>query len=51
MTVSELIEVLNNFPSDIEVEIDVDNGYCTYGIRYLDTGKSGMTKDEVVIIY
>ena len=51
MTVSELIEVLTKFPSDMEVEIDVDNGYCTYGIRYLETGKSGVTKDEVVIIY
>lgn len=51
MTVSELIEALTKFPSDMEVEIDVDNGYCTYGIRYLETGKSGVTKDEVVIIY
>ena len=51
MTVSELIEVLTKLPSDMEVEIDVDNGYCTYGIRYLETGKSGVTKDEVVIIY
>lgn len=51
MTVSELIEALESFPSDINVEIDIDNGYDSYSVNHLEVGKSGMTKEDVVLIY
>lgn len=51
MKVHELIEVLSKFPSDMNVEIDVDNGYDSYSVNHLEVGKSGMTKEDVVIIY
>lgn len=53
MTVKELIERLKEFPQDMEVHYDIDDGYSTYSPDELWIGNAYYNSDEkkVVIIW
>lgn len=53
MTVEELIKELGNFPKDMEVVLDYDDGYSTGAIFEVEIGNKYHNEDykKVVILY